>query len=625
MNIFKLSVALLVFICCCFTSAFGQSSWKDILKNKKGEIEIHYYDSENFIIEKNGQLVGIEYDLLLAFFAFVEEKYGVQLKKKFTHAKSFGSLYDGIKTGKSGEFGACSFSMTKERLKEVNFSPRYMPDIEVMVCSKNFKVVEDTASFIREFRNATALVVKNTTFEEDLREIQKLIPHIKVKYTKTGVEILEKINSHDNYLGFSELPNYILSFEKGMKLKRQSLFRFERLGHGFIYPENSDWNEPIEAFFNDPNFKPLMNIIMKKHLGNDIKDLLWVMDDAQTLGNSKEVNLLNKELEIQRIEIQKNELEAENQELMRNIFIVTILSVSVIAFFLVYVNRRNRKTNQILSAQKEEILNQKSIIEESNKNVIDSITYAKRIQESILPGSEFFTGLFPESFIFYKPKDIISGDFYFAGIPSVSERDVRIFAVGDCTGHGVPGALLTIIGNTFLQLSLKDKNITSCAEALNFLNIGLADILKTDRKNIQDGMDIAMCAIHVKTMELEYAAGNNPCLIIRQGEIITLKPDKHGVGQLDRQGELLAFTNNMFQLQKNDTVYLFSDGYADQFGGPEAYNGGKKFKISRLKELLLSIQHLPMNEQKNEIEKAFYNWKGELEQVDDICIMGVRV
>ena len=500
-----------------------------------------------------------------------------------------------------------------------------MPDIEVMVCSKNFAIAEDTASFIREFRNATALVVKNTTFEEDLKEIQKLIPNIRVKYTKTGVEILEKINDNDNYIGFSELPNYILSFQKGLKLKRQSLFRFERMGHGFIFPKNSDWQEPIDAFFKDPNFKPLMNIIMKKHLGNDIKDLLWVMDDDQTQGHRKEVNLLNKELEIQRIEIQKNELEAKNQELIRNIFIVTILFITVIAFFLVYVNRRNRKTNRLLSEQKEEILNQKIIIEESNKNVIDSINYAKRIQESILPGRELFGDLFPDSFIFYKPKDIISGDFYFAGIPSVSERDVRIFAVGDCTGHGVPGALLTIIGNTFLQLSLKDKNINSCAEALHFLNIGLADILRKDRKSIQDGMDIAMCALHMKTMELEFAGGNNPCFIIRDRELIILKPDKHGIGQLDRDDKLLPFTNYSFQLQKNDTVYLFSDGYADQFGGPEAYNGGKKFKISRMKELLLSIQHLTMDAQKTEIEKAFYDWKGGLEQVDDICFMGIRV
>ncbi len=349
------------------------------------------------------------------------------------------------------------------------------------------------------------------------------------------------------------------------------------------------------------------------------------MDDDQTQGHRKEVNLLNKELEIQRIEIQKNELEAKNQELIRNIFIVTILFITVIAFFLVYVNRRNRKTNRLLSEQKEEILNQKIIIEESNKNVIDSINYAKRIQESILPGRELFGDLFPDSFIFYKPKDIISGDFYFAGIPSVSERDVRIFAVGDCTGHGVPGALLTIIGNTFLQLSLKDKNINSCAEALHFLNIGLADILRKDRKSIQDGMDIAMCALHMKTMELEFAGGNNPCFIIRDRELIILKPDKHGIGQLDRDDKLLPFTNYSFQLQKNDTVYLFSDGYADQFGGPEAYNGGKKFKISRMKELLLSIQHLTMDAQKTEIEKAFYDWKGGLEQVDDICFMGIRV
>ena len=620
--IFKKYTILFLFAACCYTAGLAQSSWKEILKNKKGKAEIYYYDSENFIIEKNGQLTGIEYDLLVAFFAFLEDKYGVRIEKKFIHAKSFGGLYDKIKNGRPGQFGACSFSMTADRLREVNFSPRYMPDIEVMVCSRNFNIVEDTASFIREFRNATALVVKNTTFEEDLAEVRKLIPSLKVKYTKTGVEILEKINDHDNYIGFAELPNYILSFEKGLKLKRQSLFRFERMGHGFIYSKSSDWREPIEAFFNDPGFRPLMNIIMKKHLGNDIKDLLWEMDDDKS---NKEVNLLNKELEIQRIEIRKNELEAENQKLVKNIFIGTIFFVSVIVFFLIYVNRRNRKTNEILHHQKEEILHQKSIIEENNKNVIDSINYARRIQESILPSADFFHSLFPQSFIIYKPKDIISGDFYFAGIPTTSEGDIKVLAVGDCTGHGVPGALLAIIGNTFLQLGLKDKNIGSCADALNFLNLGLADILRKEQQSIQDGMDIAICAINGKTRQLEYAGGNNSCLVIRNGELITLKPDKHGVGQLNREGELMTFSNKSLQLVPNDTIYLFSDGYADQFGGPEAYIGGKKFKISRLKELLLSIQHLNMEEQKAEVEKAFYAWKGRLEQVDDVCFIGVKI
>lgn len=607
-----------------FNFSFSQSSWKEILKNKKGKVEIHYYDSENYISEKNGQLTGVEYDLFIAFFAFLEDKYKVKIDKSFIHANSFGSLFNKIKTGKSGQFGACSFSITAKRMMDVNFSPKYMPDIEVMVCSKNFPIVEDTASFKREFRNATALIVKNTTFEEDLNQMRKIIPNIRVEYTKTGIEILEKINKEKNYFGFSELPNYILSFEKGLKLKRQSLFRFERMGHGFIFPKNSDWQDAIDAFFNDVNFKQLMNIILKKHLGNDINDLLWEMNDEKT--NVKEINLLNKELEIQRMEIEKNELETENQKLVKNIFIGAILFVSFIVFFLIYVNRKNKRTNSILNKQKNEILSQKHIIEESNKNVIDSINYAKRIQESILPSSYFLNKTFKNYFVFYKPKDIISGDFYFAGKPLTNDgRIVTAFAVGDCTGHGVPGALLTIIGNTFLQLGLKESKVDSCADALNFLNLGLADILKNKRQSIQDGMDIAMCSINYESMELEFSGGNNSCYIIRNKEIITLKPNKHGVGQLDRNGELMLFENVYFKIQKNDTIYLLSDGFADQFGGSDNYSGGKKFKISRLKELLISIQEYEMEDQKQRVSDVFNAWKGNLEQVDDVCVFGVKI
>ncbi len=617
---------LLIFISTIFelNFSFSQSSWKDVQKNKKGSIEIHFYDSENYISYKNGKLTGVEYDLFLAFVAFVENKYNVELDKKFIHASSFGGLFNKIKTGKSGQFGACSFSITAKRMMNVNFSPKYMPDIEVMVCSKNFPIVEDTASFIREFRNATALVVKNTTFEEDLMQIKKLLPSLKVEYTKTGIEILEKINSKENYFGFSELPNYILSFEKGLKLKRQSLFRFERMGHGFIFPKNSDWSEPIEAFFNDVDFKQLMNIILKKHLGNDINDLLWEMNDEKT--NIKEINLLNKELEIQRIEIQKTELESENQKLIQNIFIGTIFVVLLIVFFLIYINRRNRKTNELLKLQKNEISHQKFIIEESNKNVIDSINYAKRIQESILPSEYYLKKSFSNHFVLYKPKDIISGDFYFAGKPITEENQtVRVFAVGDCTGHGVPGALLTIIGNTFLQLGLKESKVNSCADALNFLNLGMADILKNKRQSIQEGMDISMCSINYDTLEMEFSGANNPCYIIRNKKLTILKPNKHGVGQLDRDGELMSFDNQKFQLEKNDTIYLFSDGYADQFGGPESYSGGKKFKVSRLKDLLISIQDLEMSQQKNQLNDIFHSWKGNLDQVDDVCILGIRI
>lgn len=611
---------LFILYICCVTYSTAQDTWRNILQKKGGEVVIYYYDSENYIINKNGKFEGIEYELILELFKFIEKKYSVKIKPKFVRAASFGKLYQNIREGKSGEFGFCSFSMTAQRMMEVNFSPRYMPDIEVMVCSRDMPVVEDTAEFLKHFSKATAYVVRNTTFEDDIQQIKKLIPKLKVSYLNTGVEVLRKINQEKNCFGYAELPNYISSFQEGLNIKRQSLFRMERLGHGFIYPKSSDWKNAIESFFEDPSFPRTMNRILKKQLGNDVKDLLFEMEGNSH--NSNEINLLNREVEIQRMAIEKKELESERQRMIRNIFISAIICALVIVFLLFYLNRIKQKANLLLSEQKDEIISQKGIIEEHNKNILDSINYAKLIQESILPPKELFDELLPDSFVIYKPKDIVSGDFYFIGRPqNAGDEPVTVFAVGDCTGHGVPGALLSIIGKTFLQLSLTDSNVNSSADALNYLNQGLVNILKNNKNSLRDGMDIALCAINFDSMEMEFAGGNNPAYIIRGLEVILLKPDKHGIGECLPDGSPKPFKNTTFQLQKNDLIYIFSDGYGDQFGGSK----GKKFRASQMRDLFLELREKSMEEQRERIDKAFEDWKGDLEQVDDVCVIGVRV
>lgn len=616
-------IAVLLTSLAMLSTAIAQDAWSEIKRKKRGEVHIYYYNSENFIFNRNGKLEGMEYELLLRFFAFVENKHQVKISTKFIKAPSFGKLYQNIRSGKSGEFGACSFSITAQRLKEVQFSPSYLPDIEVMVSSRDLPVVEDTAAFVARFSKATAYVVRNTTFEEDVLAIKKWIPKLKIAYVNTGVEVLSKIDQEKNCFGYSELPNYIMTFKNGLDIKRQSLFRVERLGHGFIYSLKSDWKNVVEEFFADPGFPKIMNEILRNQLGNDIKDLVFEMNGKNAGRN--EISLLNKEVEIQRMEIEKKELESERQRTIRNIFISAIGCALIIVFLLFYLNRVKQRANALLSQQKEEITSQKHIIEEHNKNILDSINYAKLIQESVLPPKELFDEFLPDSFVIYKPKDIVSGDFYFIGrpiLPSNSNGDpITVFAVGDCTGHGVPGALLSIIGKTFLQLSLTDKEVNSSADALNYLNHGLVNILKSRKDTVHDGMDIALCAINYRSMELEFAGGNNSAYILRKHEMIQLKPDKHGIGECLPDGSPKPFTNRTFQLQKNDLIYLLSDGYCDQFGGSK----GKKFRISQLRDLLLHIHDLPMDEQRKKLETAFEDWKGKLDQVDDVCFIGVRI
>lgn len=609
---------LIIWLISFFAPCFSQDAWKDILRKKRGTVVINYYDSENYIIKKNGKFEGIEYDLILELFKFIEQKYQVKINIKFERANSFGELFQDVRFGKMGNFGACSFSMTDERKAQVNFTPRYLPDIEVMISSKDLPVVEDSASFIKNFQGVTAYAVKNTTFEQDILQIKQLIPNLKIVYLKTGVEVLAKVANEKRAIGYAELPNYITSFKNSYSVKRQTLFRVDREGHGLIYPKKNDWNEPIEAFFKEPSFHVIMNRILRKRLGNDIKDLILEMEDRTV---KREINLLNKELELQGDELAERELQFQRERLIRNLFIGAIILFALIVFLLFYLNKVKNKANQNLSRQKEEISKQKQLIEETNKNMLDSINYAKLIQDSILPSQQQFDEILPNSFVFYRPKDIVSGDFYFIGKPFNSGgQDISVFAVGDCTGHGVPGALLSIIGKTFLQLGLTDHKVDSCAKALDYLNEGVSEILRSKFSTIRDGMDIAMCAINYDTLQLEFSGGNNPAYILRGEQIVILKPNKQGIGDVDREDRLLPYDNKEFQLQKGDSVYLFSDGFSDQFGGPR----GKKYRTSQLRKLLVEIDHLPMQERLKAIETSFLNWKGDLEQVDDVCLLGVQ-
>lgn len=269
------------------------------------------------------------------------------------------------------------------------------------------------------------------------------------------------------------------------------------------------------------------------------------------------------------------------------------------------------------------------IIRQKNEDITDSINYAKRIQRSMLPKEEELDEILQEHFVLYLPKDIVSGDFYWAtrirltpeGKASEHSKELTVVAAVDCTGHGVPGALMSIIGNTLLNQTIKNRNINSPAEALDFLNNELPKNLRAGKGEvIRDGMDMTMCAIDFSTYAVNFAGANNPIFIVRDGVIGEVKADKQPVsGSTDEIKK--PFTNHVLQFKKSDLIYLFTDGYADQFGGPK----GKKFKYKPFQELLLRNSKLPMHEQKIALEKAFSDWKGDLEQIDDVLVIGIRM
>jgi serine phosphatase RsbU (regulator of sigma subunit) len=275
------------------------------------------------------------------------------------------------------------------------------------------------------------------------------------------------------------------------------------------------------------------------------------------------------------------------------------------------------RTEQVVK-QKEEIELKTKELEILFKQVTDSIHYAKRIQEAILPPSNLVKQILPESFVLYKPKDIVSGDFYWID----KKNEWNYFAAVDCTGHGVPGAFMSIVGYNLLKDILKNTDSIEPSIIMDKMNDGVAHTLHTNTtsgKKTKDGMDMTLCALNYETLELQFSGAFNPLYIIRGEELIQYKADKFPVGMFI--GEKQKFTNHYIQLQKGDTIYIFSDGYADQFGGPK----GKKFMAGNFRQLLSDVSKMPIEKQKTLLNQTIEEWRGNLEQVDDILIIGVKV
>lgn len=280
---------------------------------------------------------------------------------------------------------------------------------------------------------------------------------------------------------------------------------------------------------------------------------------------------------------------------------------------------------QIVSERTVEIQEQKTEIERSRdeiakyaKDITDSIKYAKRIQKAIFPAWQDVKKILPESFVFFQSKDLVSGDFYFAE----KSGSKILFCAVDCTGHGVPGGFMSIVANNLLRQAIKQEGLTKPSDILEYLNLGVTNTLHQtyEESSVKDGMDIALCCWDKDKGVIEYAGAYNPLYIFRDKELIELKGNRFPCGTFIGE-EIREFTNHVIPVQKGDMVYVFSDGFADQFGGPK----GKKFMVRRFRAMLKKIHTKPVVEQQEIVEKQLKSWKGNLEQIDDIVVMGVRI
>lgn len=280
------------------------------------------------------------------------------------------------------------------------------------------------------------------------------------------------------------------------------------------------------------------------------------------------------------------------------------------------LEEHSEKLEETVEQRTAEIEEQKRVIEAKNQNIIESINYAKRIQESILPTQDAVDHVIPESFVFFKPRDIVSGDFYW-----VNEIDgKKIITAVDCTGHGVPGAFMSLIGNDLLNVTVQAKRITTPDKVLEHLHQEVRKVLNQESGKSRDGMDLAFCTIFPEEQKMLFAGARNPLIIIRDGDMEIVKGDKKSVGGIQNE-TARTFTCHEVSLEKPAMYYIFSDGYQDQFGGED----GQKYLTKNFRKLLLEIHDKPLQEQRRVLEEELEAWRGDYPQVDDILVIGMKL
>ncbi|MBS1636393.1 MAG: SpoIIE family protein phosphatase [Bacteroidetes bacterium] len=427
-----------------------------------------------------------------------------------------------------------------------------------------------------------------------------------------GMKLAEKFNNKENkmfldyYAGrtyghMGQIKKAEVYFNESIQLA-QDLKNLDYVSENYLclseaYYESGRYKEAYDAY---EKYKTLEDSLMSKENSRQLNELKTIYETDK---KEKELELSNQKLQTQDIKLEK-----QQTIIFSSVGGALLLLVLALVFYSRY--QLKQKANHKLETAY-------AIIEEKNKDITDSINYAQKIQHAILPEREELEKVLGNVFVLFKPRDIVSGDFYWC----CDTPDRRYIAAVDCTGHGVPGAMMSMIGSSLLNQIVNEKKISGTANILNELREGIktAFKLRDGRTKQRDGMDMAILGFDPDMKRVEFSGANNGLYLIRDNALQEFAADKQPIGQ--HEGHETPFKSTFIELQPDDCLYMYTDGYADQFGGEK----GKKYKYSSLKELLLKIHHLPMNEQYQVLDRTFQEWKAALEQVDDVLIIGIKI
>ncbi|PCH66498.1 MAG: hypothetical protein COC01_07885 [Bacteroidetes bacterium] len=488
-------------------------------------------------------------------------------------------------------------------------------------------------------------------------------------YTKQSLEL--QINSNDkegmakSYSNLGEIYITLDSISRASKCLDNALTIYleidNKIGEastlnslGFLYEKKGEFSKAIE--YMEASIRIAKDIGMKKDLQNYYKSLSYIYASIQKYGNAykyhqiyssikdsvfnessaksmnemqakyesekkeKEIDILSRDNELKALQTlqQENQIKKQWYWIIGNAFILGLL---IALIYVVYSQLKfKRLTNKELELTNDQLEHINTELEKKDKNISESINYAQRIQETIMPTQKQLQAAFPESFIFYKAKDVVSGDF-----PWVMHNENVFFAAAvDCTGHGVPGAMMSMIGYFLLNDIIGGRKMKDPAIILDQLHQGIKRTLKQEENlESKDGMDIALCAINREKHELHYAGAHRSLLLLHNNEIEEIRGDRFPVGglQYSSRGKEIKFKNHKLQLEEGDSIYFYSDGLIDQIGGPK----GRRFQNNQVKEIIIENKSKPMYEIKDVFNDRFNKWMGNEKQLDDVIMMGIRV
>lgn len=487
---------------------------------------------------------------------------------------------------------------------------------------KAYKCYSEALKIYEEINLPEGIASCYTNMGFYFRELKKIDSSI--YYYEKAIDISIKIGDQVTYanslLALGEIQAENNNPKKAIQYYQQALKLLDKAQS--LNSIQSVYLALANVYFDIGDYKNAM-IMHRKY--SFLKDSLFSVENSKIFSDLKtQFEVDKKETELSaKAEAEKEKLKeiSEIDKQKRNSVIIAIIIILLLLLiFSTLLFKRFKliqKQNKIIELQKAEVEHQKHLIEEHQKEINDSISYAKRIQSSFMASENEFKYKLKDYFILFNPKDVVSGDFYWAG----SLNKHLYFCVADSTGHGIPGAFMSLLNISLLNEALLSKGLTETNELLDFVRKILIIGLKPDESGQggNDGMDCTMVRLDIDRKEIQVSGANNPLWIIRNNDLIEIQVDKMPVGRSPKEN--IPFKSTTFQLHENDLIIMFTDGYADQFGGPK----GKKFKYKQLNELLISNSVMPLNEQSKMLNVKFEDWKGKLEQVDDVCVIGIRI